>query len=396
MAGDTTLMELLGAADNFHEPTPAWNRASTIIGVTVSLMGLKVICILFRFHVRIFVMRSLGWDDLFLFLYLVFGLLGGICLCLAPSAGLGKHFLTLKLGEQESYFKSFYLIWASYVSSTALIKISLLFQYLRVFETRKLRILCIVLLVTTALWGMAFSFLAWVPCIPLTSYFSFNSSANCYGFGSMRVNEFYHTYVAQGTTNTVLDALILAIPIPYYIKSNAPRRTKIGCAALFAIGAFVTSISVARLVTVTEHRATTSPTFDPTWYSPSSMMLGLIECIAAAICASIPVFWPVLTAQIDAIFVTHEIKITRDHRYSDEGYNEIELQHGSEHSRAGSETSLNHIPSKQGREKTSHYLDDFIQDQVDPLRAKTAFAVESEVKADGPKGKKSMSLFHKS
>lgn len=74
------------------------------------------------------------------------------------------------------------------------------------------------------------------------------------------------------------------------------------------------SISTWRLATVVEHKATTYPTFDPSWYSPISIILSAAEVDIASICASIPVFWPVLTDSIGDIFVTKEVQIIHEER----------------------------------------------------------------------------------
>jgi hypothetical protein len=60
-----------------------------------------------------------------------------------------------------------------------------------------------------------------------------------------------------------------------------------------------------------ETRATTSPTFDPTWYGATPIVLSSMEVYLAVICASLPVFWPVMQKTIGSvIIVTHEVKIT--------------------------------------------------------------------------------------
>lgn len=162
----------------------------------------------------------------------------------------------------------------------------------------------------------------------------------------------------------------------------------------------ITMISIWRLATIIAHRAATWPTFDPTWYGPISIELATLEVNFASICASMPVFWPVLTAHIDKIFVTQEVKIERVHRFETVD-GSIELQRkassgcrGAEseaeagdgpgtsslHSRVGSEASLNRTMSGQyPAHKQNHYMDEYIAAQVDPLRS--LGKTESEVTA---------------
>lgn len=74
-------------------------------------------------------------------------------------------------------------------------------------------------------------------------------------------------------------------------------------------------LSIWRLQSIVETRAATLPTFDPSWYGPTPIVLSSMEVCLATICASLPVFWPVLKKTLGPyIMVTHEIKITRESR----------------------------------------------------------------------------------
>ncbi|CAJ2503364.1 Uu.00g107580.m01.CDS01 [Anthostomella pinea] len=374
MASKNTLQDLIGSYNNFDEPEPAWNRPATIIGLSSVLLVLSTACVIFRLYVRLFVIRSPGWDDLFVSLYLITTISGGVSLCLAPQWGLGQHFLVLKLDDMVSYLKVFYVTNASYNTSAALIKISLLFQYMRIFDRGMMRMVCIFLLVMVGLWGTAYSFMAWFPCFPAQGYWDWTVRSRCYAFGSLDTDTFFATYASQTALNMVFDILVLSVPIPMYFRKDTCHRTKLGLLGLFFMGGIVNGLSIWRLATIINHRATTKPTFDPTWYSPVSILLGMMEVTGASICASVPVFWPVLTARIEEILVTREIQITRAHRFSGDGDDRVELQH----SRTGSEASLAPLG------KQVHYNDDFVRDQVDPLRQKPSYAVESEITAGGP------------
>ena len=154
----------------------------------------------------------------------------------------------------------------------------------------------------------------------------------------------------------------------------------------------VNILGVARLATIAQHRAATWPTFDPTWYGPVSIILAAIEVDAATVCASAPIFWPLISARWSGVFVTQEIKITR-HQRMDE-CDEIELsrshdQYGSPHSRGDSDVSLN-VPLELTRSDSrappyKHYKDRFIMGQVDPLRPKSTAGVDTLVVSESGK-----------
>jgi hypothetical protein len=50
---------------------------------------------------------------------------------------------------------------------------------------------------------------------------------------------------------------------------------------------------------------------DPSWFSSTTGGLACLEVHLAAVCAALPVFWPVLTTTW-AVFVTTEVSVTRE------------------------------------------------------------------------------------
>ncbi|ETS78989.1 hypothetical protein PFICI_08842 [Pestalotiopsis fici W106-1] len=261
--------------------------------------------------------------------------------------------------------QSFYVSNASYAMSTALVKASLLFQYLRIFKSGCHRIICIVILVITCLWGAAYTILTWFPCKPIHIYWNWTSGGgHCWAFASLHATQFYGAYFSHAVTNMVLDFCVLAIPMPLYFRSTTTGPTRRRLLMLFGAGTLVSGVSIWRLAACIEHKAATDPVFDPTWYGVPVIVLGMMEVNAASICACVPVFWPALTARMDQIFVTQEIKITRERRFSEEGDDEIELQDSN--SRTLSMSSQHNLTKKE-----MHYMDDYVIEQVDPLRDKT-------------------------
>jgi hypothetical protein len=144
-------------------------------------------------------------------------------------------------------------------------------------------------------------------------------------------------------------------------------------------------LAIWRLATIIDHQAATWPTHDPTWYGSISIILAVLEVDCAAICASIPIFWPVLEAKWGTIFITQEIKITREDRYLDD-----EDHASSHHGRTGSEVELKRAESNHSTGGTN-YNDMFVMRSVDPLRSPTfgnsrnEAVIESDVKKDVPK-----------
>ncbi|KAK6208338.1 hypothetical protein LQW54_006962 [Pestalotiopsis sp. IQ-011] len=368
MADRNTLIALLGGYDNSGEPTPNWNHKELIIGLTIGFLTLSWICVVSRLYTRLKIIYAPGWDDILVLVFLLSGTANAVGICLAADYGLGKHLLDLEEDNMVAFLKSFYVSNASYAMSTALVKASLLFQYLRIFKSGWIRIVCIVVLVATCLWGTAYTVLTWFPCKPVSVYWNwFETGGHCWAFASLNGNKFYAAYLSHTVTNMVLDFLVLAIPTPLYFRASTTAPTRRRLLMLFCAGTLVSGISIWRLAACIEHKAATYPVFDPTWYGVPVIVLGMMEVNAASVCACVPVFWPALTARMDQIFVTQEIKITRERRFSEDGDDEFELQDSHSHN----SRTLSMSSQKNLTKKEMHYMDDYVMEQVDPLRDKT-------------------------
>lgn len=70
--------------------------------------------------------------------------------------------------------------------------------------------------------------------------------------------------------------------------------------------------SIVRFAYIVKSRATTSPTFDPSWYGARTIVLSVMEVDFSTMVGSLPVFWPHL-GKFSPVLVTQEfeVKITR-------------------------------------------------------------------------------------
>ncbi|KZL63923.1 integral membrane protein [Colletotrichum incanum] len=310
----TSFYDLLGIADNLGEEKPAVNNKPVLLGIVISFLVLALLCAILRIWCRIFIVRACGWDDFCLVLVMISISVGSIGACVAMDYGLGQHMLLLGPGAIVNYMKVFYICNGTLPISTTFIKVAILLQYLRTFERgTKSRTFTIIILVITAMWGTTYIFLAWVPCIPIAAYWDWSIPHNGrWGFGSQIAEELIRTYESHATSNMILDFIIFAIPLPLYFNNGANKKSRKSVLALFLLGSVVLMLSAWRLVELVKSRAGTYPTLDVTWYAPRPMVLSILEIDVAAICASLPVFWPMLQNSMGMIFVTREVKITTE------------------------------------------------------------------------------------
>jgi hypothetical protein len=132
-----------------------------------------------------------------------------------------------------------------------------------------------------------------------------------------------------------------------------------------------------RLAETIRHKAMSYPTFDHPWYAPALCILGMLEVNFACIGASVPVFWPVFRNRLEGIFVTQEINVSVAPRNSsDRQLRRLESLHSQDDS-----DGTKRLWRERSRDvdKSDHYKDSYVLDQVDPLRAKTTLAVDTVV-----------------
>jgi len=131
------------------------------------------------------------------------------------------------------------LLWlsnAAFHTTTACIKTSLILQCLRLFKGGIRRKICIVLLVIVAIWGLAFSFMAWVPCFPVSSFWDRANGGKCYGFGFRTAAETKNFILAFASTNMILDIAIFLVPLTEFFRSDLKRRQLLAMTGLFSLG----------------------------------------------------------------------------------------------------------------------------------------------------------------
>lgn len=138
--------------------------------------------------------------------------------------------------------QTFYVANGIYPMSTTFIKLALLFQYLRCFDQNSLRLrrLTIIVIVIVSLWGSAFTFVAWFPCVPVRAFWDMTIPSNGaarWGYCSHHTTTYIATYVGHATSNMLLDLLVFALPMPLCLRPGVEQRTRKALIGLFLLGA---------------------------------------------------------------------------------------------------------------------------------------------------------------
>ncbi|KAL1844450.1 hypothetical protein VTK73DRAFT_2528 [Phialemonium thermophilum] len=186
---NTLLIDIFGfpAYNNLEEPRPFSNEPGCLIGFTTTFLALSWIFVCFRLFVRVKIVRLTGWDDLFVSLYLVFTSVASISFLATINYGAGRHFLLLTLGDVKKYLELFYVLNINLNLAATFIKLSLLFQFLRIFDrgTWPYRA-SVVGIVLVSLWGITFIVLSLFPCTVVSDAWNILArDARCWGYASI-------------------------------------------------------------------------------------------------------------------------------------------------------------------------------------------------------------------
>jgi hypothetical protein len=369
------MAEMMAMPVDPTDPGPLSNRPATMYGTTIPFHILSWVAVFARLYTRFRVIRDPGWDDLVVVLAALFNLgsLVGFLGCI--EYGMGKHLALLPVATVSTTMKWLYVQQACYNTTTALIKISLLLQYLRLFSSRTiLHRICLVLLITVSLWGFAYGFMSWFPCFPVSGFWNRYQTPEpvCYGFGMKDGESAFGTFVSAAATNMALDTMIFLVPMCEYLKPGLGKRAGVALTGLFMLGSVVVLMSILRLWSVTKHSDGNTPSnLDFTWWYPFTLILSCLEVDFAIMCASMPIFWPVVFASLSQIFVTKEVRVTHHQRLT--GSSEQGMCIGAEYELGdGRTTSLKSHTSRDGltgNEKLgavvmTNYNDEMVRDHV--------------------------------
>ncbi|KAF2141498.1 uncharacterized protein K452DRAFT_40256 [Aplosporella prunicola CBS 121167] len=336
------------------------NDPATLLGFIITFQVIAWLAVLFRLYARFKLAHSPGWDDVWVVLACISVTIGTGFVSQFPKHGLGQHVWDLDTGVYGEYLHTFWNSSLSYFASTTLIKVSLLVQYLRLFKTKPvLHGCCVGLIVIVSLWGTTYFFLLMFSCWPVYKWWT-EVPGHCFLFGTGKTDPvaFYVGFISHTGANMAFDAIVLLFPLTGLSSSDFQGRRRAGIAGLLFMGCGVVIISAIRVAALVRTHAGLWPIPDPTFVGSTGIALSCLEVDVAILCASVPVFWPIISSlSFDRIFVTNEVIVRSEQRLSRSADSETELR--TYHSLDSA--------SGNGGDVRRHYKDPYVMDMVRPI-----------------------------
>lgn len=156
-------------------------------------------------------------------------------------------------------------------------KLSFLTFYLRMFPTRKFRMVCYLTIAVIISGVCGYVFATIFQCIPVAAFW-YKSMPNKRCIKNSWFRWWWAGY------NTATDLWVFGMPMPVLARLKLNLARKIGVMLIFALGLFVCITSILRMHAMAESVSTN----DPTWGSFDALLWSAIEADCGIICACLP------------------------------------------------------------------------------------------------------------
>ncbi|KAH7347685.1 hypothetical protein B0T11DRAFT_143563 [Plectosphaerella cucumerina] len=219
----------------------------------ITVMPFAAAALVLRICARRMTRMGLGWDDCFSVAAWVFAVgYSALVLVWTVHFKLGQTIGHLPREQIDYYLgRSYLVLWISeffYSWSICLSKLAVLTFYLRVFQFSSIRWPIIILIATCLVWIGIRTFFTIFRCSPVHYYWDRSVEGSCW------VNVATY-YLATDVTHTLLDCIIVALPIFEVLKIQLRLGQKIAVIGLFSCGFLVCIASAFQIVQSTRYDA---------------------------------------------------------------------------------------------------------------------------------------------
>ncbi|KAI9651418.1 MAG: hypothetical protein M1829_003022 [Trizodia sp. TS-e1964] len=264
------------------------DRTPVLLGVLITGVILNVVSVALRLWARRSRRVALQWDDWFMIMDMIVNLGVWGLLFAMIRMGLGKHAIFFNPEILTDYLKILYSLSILYLTGLTLVKLSILFLYLRIFPQPGFQRMVWLTIGLVVIYGIGSVFIAANFCFPFDHLWNANVC-----FDLVKI-----AYV-NTTLNTALDILIFALPIPLLWKLQVPKGRKAALISIFLAGLGVCLLSVIRIPYI-QNLDDQDFTYVPVTY----IIFEDCEIILSVCCANFSVAYPVIAKSLQRIYAT--------------------------------------------------------------------------------------------
>ncbi|KAH8880915.1 hypothetical protein GQ53DRAFT_668892, partial [Thozetella sp. PMI_491] len=259
---------------------PVRDLSTSYAAAIVAIAIVTDFFVLLRVGYKYFIGQQFWWDDYLVVLLMLVGIPSVVITTNGTTLnGLGRDVWKLTPTEITNFIYYFYFMEILYFIMLTLLKLTLLFFYLKIFPADNVRQLTWVTIGLTTVWGLSFVLIAVFQCSPVSYYWTRWDglhTGTCLNINAIGW--------ANAVISIILDGWMLYIPLWQVLKLQLTWRRKAGVIAMFVVGAFVTFVSILRLQSLLNFANSANPTWDQLLVS----LWSTIEISVGMICACMP------------------------------------------------------------------------------------------------------------
>ncbi|KAK2616605.1 hypothetical protein QQS21_000428 [Conoideocrella luteorostrata] len=259
---------------------PIRDRSQVCATMSIALLVLSGVVVTQRLAYKYWAKADYGLDDAFTLLAFLAIIPSTVIVHGMLKNGMGRDVWTVDFESLYSFGRHFYIVGPIYYSQVALLKLALLFFYLRIFSSVGVRQLLWGTVLLVSLYGIAFLVVGLLPCSPISYYWE-----KWDGEHKGACIDINAAIRANSAISVALDICMLAIPLWQLDKLRLNKRKKAGVALMFCLGTFVTVASAIRLWVSIRFR---NETPNATWDLVDLVLLSDIEINSGIVCVCLP------------------------------------------------------------------------------------------------------------
>ncbi|EED12820.1 conserved hypothetical protein [Talaromyces stipitatus ATCC 10500] len=273
---------------------PSHDIGPVIVGIPATFGSLAIIFVLVRIYARVFINKFFAWDDRFIVLALVLA-----------RTGMGKDIWTLSFENLTKTLKDLYFAEVFYMVSEMFTQLSILFFYLRVFDSILFRQCAIGISIFVVCFGIANTFSMIFQCTPVS--FFWDGWTGQYAGKCININTFSWVRAA---IEIFIDITIISLPIRLLLGLKLNWHKKLQILAMFSVGFLITLVSILRLESLVRFSKSTNTTYD----NAPAVYWSVLECDIAIVCACMPALRIILGAIFPRYFGSNFNSVTGESR----------------------------------------------------------------------------------
>ncbi|KAL8826923.1 MAG: hypothetical protein Q9191_003497, partial [Dirinaria sp. TL-2023a] len=207
------------------------DRGPGMIATTVVVSVLASVTVVLRLATRIWIVRSVGWDD-YTILFAAFGVIIGAALVIVQvHYGFGRHKGELSQWQYSEFQKFSYGEWIQTFQTLMFTKVSICFFLLRIpverYLLRPIQAAIIALIVSNVVLTLLWIF----QCNPIDSTWNKNIAGHCFTDAQLQ-----RIIISQALISIISDVMLALFPIVLLWKVQISMRVKAGLCILMGVG----------------------------------------------------------------------------------------------------------------------------------------------------------------